>query len=484
MTGWLLAPVLVPLTAAALAALGRRSQLLQRGLAVASVAVVVAAGAALLTATTTGRIPVTALGGWPNRFAIVFAADPLAALLVTTTGVVALAVLGAAVGTAEDGHPFFHPLVLVFIAGVCGSFLTADLFNLFVFFEVALTASYVLATLAATRRQVRAGAVYIATNLAGSLLLVTGVAWTYAAAGTVNLADFAGGAGRLPAVAGAVLLVAFGVKAAAFPLGGWLAVTYPDLPRSIAALFGGLLTTVGVVALYRILALALHARLRTPLLAVATATIVVGALAALGRRAPDEILAFQVIAQVGFMILGAGLFGPAGLAAGVFFVVQDMVVKTAAFLSLGGARDVTGHDAGATLERARPVLAFAFFLVVLSFAGLPPTSGFVGKLLLIRAAFAGAQYAVAALALVGSLATLAALLRAWRITFTAPRQEAPEPSTGPGPRRMRIAGAAPAATLAVLALAVGMFPAGLAEHAQRSAAWLVAPDRYAAAVLE
>lgn len=483
MSGWLLAPVLVPLAAAALAAIGRRSHLLQRSLALASAAVVVTAGVALLTATTTGRMPVTALGGWPHRFAIVFTGDPFAALLVTTSGVVALAVLATAVGTAEDGHPFFHPLVLVFLAGVCGSFLTADLFNLFVFIEVALTASYVLATLEASRRQVRAGAVYIATNLAGSLLLVTGVAWTYAAAGTVNLADFAGGAGRLPAVPGAMLLVAFGVKAAAFPLGGWLAVTYPHLQRSVAALFGGLLTTVGVVALYRVLALALHARLRAPLLAVATATIVVGAVAALGRRAPEEILAFQVIAQVGFMLLGAGLFGPAGLAAGVFFVVQDVVVKTAAFLSLGGARDAT-QDAGDTLERARPLLSLAFFTVVLSFAGLPPTSGFVGKLLLLRAAFDGSQYAVAALALVGSLLTLAALLRAWRIAFTSPREQVPAPSTGPSPRRLRVSGAAPAAALAGLALAVGVFPAGLTGHAQRSAAWLAPPDRYATAVLE
>lgn len=482
MNVWPVVAVAAPIAAAALGALVRRWRNLQRVVVVAGVSAVVLAGMSMVLRD--GQSTRAVVGDAPARFGIVLLGDPFAALLVLAAGVLTLAVVGFAIAGGEDRHPFLTPLMLVMLAGSCGSFLAADLFHLFVVLEMTLASSYVLATIQATRRQVRAGVVYIATNILASMFVLTAIAWIYASTGTVNMGVLAERSVSPPLTAGALLITALGVKAAVIPLGGWLPVSYPVVPRSVAGLFAGLLTTVGVAAIYRLHSLVLHddPRIRAALLAVAAVTCLVAAVAATSRSSPEETLGFVLVAQVGFMLLGVGLSGELGLAAGVFFIVQDVLIKTAAFLSIGTARDAIGSP-GTSTGQVRPLLAASALVAGLSLTGVPPTSGFVGKLLLLRAAEDVSQPLIIAAALISSLAVLVAVLAAgWRL-FETQREDLQRQPSDPSPRRLRWGRTGPVILLVTATMIIGLQPSWLTDQAQQAAGWLERPSRYAEAVL-
>lgn len=431
-----------------------------------------------------GQRPLRAVvGDLPARFAIVLVGDPFAALLVLAAGVLTLGVLVFAVAGGEDHHPFLLPVMIVLLGGACASFLVADLFHLFVALEVMLAASYVLTTIQGTHRQVRAGTVYIGANLLASVLLLTAIAWIYATTSTVNMGVLAQQPSGPPLVAGALLLTALGVKSAVIPTGGWLPVAYRVVPRPVAGLFAGLLTTAGVAAIYRVHTVVLHddPRLRTGLLVVAAVTCFVGALAAVSRSSPEETLAFLLVTQVGFMLLGIGLTGLVALTAGIYFIVQDMLIKTASFLAVGTARDRVDLD-GESTRQARPALAATAMVAGLSLTGMPPTSGFVGKFLLLRAAVADRRPVIVAAVLAASFLVLVAVVTSWRRLFEAPREELRRHPTDPSRRRIELGRTGPVVVLVVIALVFGLLPSWLAQHAQHAADWLQ-PDRYAEAVL-
>lgn len=483
MSVWPVVPVAVPIAAAAIGALVRRRRILQRTVSMVGVLSVTVAGVAMVASS--GQEPLRAvIGDAPARFAIVLLGDPFAALMVLAAGVLAVAVVVFAIAGGEDHHPFLTPVMLVLLAGACGSFLAADLFHLFVVFEVTLASSYVLATIQGTRRQVRAGVVYIATNLLASLLLLTAIAWIYASTGTVNMGVLAERSSVPPLSAAALLIVALSVKAAVIPVGGWLPIAYPVVPGAVAGLFAGLLTTVGVAAVYRVHNLVLHddPRIRAALLGVAAVTILVASVAATSRSSPEETLGFVLVAQVGFMLLAVGMAGAVALTAGVFFIVQDVLVKTAAFLSIGTARDAIDAP-GTDTRQARPVLAVSALIAGLSLTGVPPTSGFVGKFLLLRAATSQSRPAIVVVVLVGSLAVLTAVVTAWRRVFETPRDELQRHPAGPSRWRLEIGRTGPVAALMAITLVIGLQPSWVAGHAERAANWLDEPARYAQAVL-
>ena len=282
-------------------------------------------------------------------------------------------------------------------AGVAASFLTGDLFNLFVAFEMMLTASYVLLTLGGRREQVRSGMTYIVISLIASTLFVTALALLYSATGTVNMADLAPRIGELPAgvrtAFAVLLLVVFGIKAAVFPLFFWLPDSYPTAPSPITAVFAGLLTKVGVYAIVRtqLLLFPDDSRPATLLLVVAAATMVVGVLGAIAQDDIRRILSFTIVSQIGYMVMGLGFFTVAGIAAVVFSMIHHIVVKTALFL-IGG---LVEHASGSSrlsriggMVRTTPFLAAMFLVSALSLAGIPPLSGFVSKFALIDAGIA------------------------------------------------------------------------------------------------
>jgi multicomponent Na+:H+ antiporter subunit D len=437
----------------------------------------------------------TVIGGWPSGLGITLVGDPLAAIMLVLASGTLLAVLLFAIGQLEDVEEkrFFHPLYQILGAGIALAFLTGDLFNLFVAFEMMLTASYVLMTLGGRRDQIRAGMTYVVISLVASTLFITALALLYAATGTVNMADLAVKMANLPSslrsAFAVLLLVVFGIKAAIFPLFFWLPDSYPTAPSPVTAVFAGLLTKVGVYAIIRTQTLLFpgDSQPATLLVWVAGLTMVVGVLGAIAQDDVKRILSFNIVSHIGYMIMGLSLFTVAGLAAAVLYTVHHIVAKTALFLTGGLIEHIGGSSAlrrlGGMVTTA-PALAVLFLVPALSLSGIPPLSGFVAKFALVDAGMASEQYALVAVSLAVSLLTLFSMLKIWSAVFWAPVTEGPERPTHPagalgGPALMVL----PTATLLVISVAIAVFAGPLLRLAERAAADLLDPGGYVTTVL-
>jgi multicomponent Na+:H+ antiporter subunit D len=433
-------PVVLPLFTAALSILVARHQRVQRAMSVLTLLAVLATAATLLRIADTDGAAVVQLGGWAAPAGISLVADRLSALLLVVSSAVLLAVLLYAIGQGvADGRrstlAVFHPCYLVLAAGISMAFLTGDLFNLFVAFEVMLVASYVLLTLDGGKAQVRAGMTYVVVSLLSSTLFVTVVGFVYAATGTVNLADAAERMADLPAgvrlALGLTLLVVFGIKAAIFPLFSWLPDSYPTAPSPVTAVFAGLLTKVGVYAIIRTQTLLFPGdeAIAAVLLVLAALTMVVGILGALVQDDLKRLLSFTIVSHIGYMLLGLGLYSAAGLAGAILYTVHHIVVQTTLFLVAGLMERRKGTSSiarGGGLQRVAPLLGLLYLLPALSLAGIPPLSGFLAKLGLLQAGLAdGGALAVAAVvaAVLTSLFTLYAMGRVWSEVFWGPVAE-------------------------------------------------------------
>ncbi|HVL99940.1 MAG TPA: Na+/H+ antiporter subunit D [Egibacteraceae bacterium] len=446
------ATMLLPLAGAAVTVLAHGRLQVQRAVALGVTATSAVIALAVLRHVAVSGTVVVQAGGWPAPYGISFVVDRLSAVMVAVSAVMVAVVLLYSIGLVA-GHVerlFFHPVYLVLAAGVSASFLTGDLFNLFVAFEILLIASYVLLTLGATKAQIRAGMTYVVINLVASTLFVVGVAFLYASTGTVAFADLAEKVATLPPGVrngvGVLFLVTFGIKAGLFPLFFWLPDAYPTAPSPITAVFAGLLTKVGVYAIIRtqtLLFAPADGRASALLLFVAGATMVVGVLGAVAQNDIKRILSFHIVSQIGYMILGLGLFTVAGLAGAIIYIVHHIVVKTTLFC-VGGAVE---HGWGSSrldelggVGRQAPLLAAFFAVAALSLAGLPPFSGFVAKLALLEAGLAGGHYAVVTAALVVSVLTLYSMAKIWAGAFWGTPPEPPEdgsplaPADAPGTR--------------------------------------------------
>lgn len=480
--------VAVPLVVAgALTILGRRP----RVQAVAMFAVLgsaLAGAVALVVAFRDGGAWADAVGLWPFGIAIPFAADMFTALMLTFTLFVTIVSVVFAMASGRAASPFFAPLLLVMVAGVSGALLTADLFNMFVFIEVMLLPAYGLFVLAAPGsaplRQIAGARLYVTVNLLTSTIFLTGVGFVYGTAGTVNLAELAGVAAEddTVAIAMAICIFALSIKAAAVPVHGWYVRAYPATSPAMTALFSALHAKVAIYAIYRLYAVVFDGEERFLWIGVAVviAGMVIGGLGALGEKDSRTILAFSTVSQIGYILLGVALFTGAGLAAGIFYLLHHIVVKTSLFLSAGAIEErygtaTIGHVWGIT--KREPWIAAAFFVAALSLAGIPPFSGFVAKLSLIIAAIDAGQILAVVAMLVVSLITLIAMLRIWNGVFwgrppdqvlrTHEEKDLPVAGSTPGDGtalvldtgtkpRIGVALAAPAIVLAVLTIALGL----------------------------
>lgn len=455
----------------------------------------------LVAETRDGQVLAHAVGGWPAGIAIPFAADQLSALMLTATGLLVVVCAWFAVVSGPGREPLFGPLLLVVTAGVNGALLTADIFNLFVFIEVMLLPSYGLLVLAGrrrgTERSVRGSRLYVAFNLFVSTLFLVGVGFVYGTAGTVNLGELAGRAAESSEVAAAtgVCLVALCMKAATLPAHGWLVRAYPSTSPAMTALFSGLHTKVAVYAIYRIYSVVFDGddRYLWIGLVVFTLTMAVGAIGAAGERTMRSILVFNMVSGIGYVLVGLALSTSAGLAAGLFYLVHHMIVKASLFLTTGAVEVRHGTSRLSEISgvaRREPVVAAAFLMAALSLAGLPPFSGFAGKVAVVVAAVDAGQVAVAAVAVAASLLTLVSVLRIWDAVFVSePRASDEGRSTagaGPAtaaPPRIGLALAGPGLLLAVLTLLLGLGAEGLLALTGVAAEGLLDPSAYVAAVL-
>ena len=402
-------------------------------------------------------------------------ADLLAVLLLPVALMIIVVVEIFAIGqrrTAWGANPeLTGPLLCVLTAGVSLAFLTGDLFTLFVAFEMILVSSYVLLTHQGQRDQVRSGMTYVSLNLLASTLFLIGVALVYTATGTVNIALAAERMADLPDGVrlgiGAWFLVVFGTKAAVFPLFAWLPDSYPTAPTTITAVFAGLLTKIGLYALIRFHSATAMDDLGPAMLILAAVTMVVGAIGALAQSDVKRILSFHIISQIGYMLMGLGLFTAAGLAGAILFLVHHMPVKTVLFL-VGGL--IENEQGTGSLERTsglgarRPLFAALFAIPALSLAGMPPFSGFVAKFAVISAGIAESSTVVVTAALLAGALTLLSMAKIWLGVFWGPAPGAGDPpedesDTPPGNRATMVAatGLAVAGTLAISLFAGPLF---------------------------
>ncbi|WP_414656460.1 proton-conducting transporter membrane subunit [Deinococcus sp. VB343] len=394
----------------------------------------------LLVATSDGSVLVSALGGWAAPFGIVMTADRLGAymsVLGAVSGVFAAWFMAADEDRVRERHHAFA-LLLLLLTGVQLSFLTGDLFNLFVAFEVMLVASYALAVLGSTREQLREGFRYIVMNLVASALLVSACGLAYGTLGTLNFAHLAQRSAELGPNAtvtavSVLLLIVFAAKGALFPLGFWLPGTYPALPAASGAFFAAVLTKVGIYAMLRVFTTVFQQESELPgalMLGLGAVTMLYGALGAVSQREWRRILSFTVVGSVGYLAFGLGLGTPEALRATVAYLAVSVLATLAMFLLAGVAERASGQrevKSRGFLEFL-PLLAGCYLLCALTLSGLPPTGGFVAKYALVRAGLAqGSPLALLAVvsALLSSLVTLYALLKIWRGFFWGkhPREE-------------------------------------------------------------
>ncbi|MEU4337451.1 Na+/H+ antiporter subunit D [Micromonospora lupini] len=439
-------PVVVPLLGAALTLLLATRPRVQRAVSVLCLAVTFTVAVVLLVQAYRHGPVVLAIGGWPPPVGIVLVADQLAALMLVVSSAVTLCVLLYSIGqgrseTSESAPVvIFHPTYLVLTAGVTNAFLAGDLFNLFVGFEILLAASFVLITLGGTETRIRTGSTYVVVSILSSMIFLAAVGLVYAATGTLNLAQLAQRLDDLPdnvrLTLQLMLLLAFAIKAAVFPLSAWLPDSYPTAPAPVTAVFAGLLTKVGVYAIIRTETLLFPGgQVDGLLMVVAGLTMVVGILGAVAQSDMKRLFSFTLVSHIGYMIFGVALSTAAGLAGAIFYVVHHITIQTTLFLVAG----LVEERAGSTdlrrlggLARMAPLLGVLFFVPAMNLAGVPPFSGFLGKLGLLQAGVAAGGALPATLVAAGTLTSLLTLYvasRVWNIAFwRAPRIAATEPA--------------------------------------------------------
>ncbi|MFD2239084.1 proton-conducting transporter membrane subunit [Aureimonas populi] len=482
-------PVAVPMGAAVLTLLAARSVRAQRVLSLAGALALLAAGTVLLVTVLREGPQAAQMGGWAAPYGITMVADLFSAALVFATGLMAvLTIFHGLVRPGDTGEHFgHHPLTQSLLLGICGAFLTGDLFNLYVWFEVMLIASFGLLVVGGRREQFDAAVKYAGLNLVATLTFLTGVGLLYGAAGTLNMADLhltlAGRSGETAVLGAAMLLLfAFGAKAALFPVFFWLPASYHTLSITTSALFAALMTKVGVYALIRVFTLVYDAGeppIASLLLWGGVLSMVVGVLGAAAQMEIRRILAFHSVSQIGYMVLGLALHTGLGLAGAIYYLFHHIVVKSNLFLIAGAVRDRTGSEDLRTiggLWKRSPGLSILFLVSALSLAGLPPFTGFWAKLLVLRASLDAERYVAAFAVLAVGLLTLFSMTKIWNEAFWKPH---------PGDARRRFSSRLaliPVALLAAITLAAGVVAEPFIDAATEAAAQIVDPARYLQAV--
>jgi multicomponent Na+:H+ antiporter subunit D len=430
MNNLLIVPIALPLVAAMAAVFLQKWPKLQLAAGLASLLGALAAAAALACQNKHAGIQTLHIGGWEAPFGITLVADMTASLLVLAAVIIAICcLLYAWDPQALDGHHrhYLFPLMLLLTVGVNGSFLTGDIFNLFVFFEVTLIASYVLLTLGGTKVQLRESIKYVLINMIASTVFVVAVAFLYSLLGTLNMAHLsqrvaeAGQSGMLTTVS-LLFLVVFATKAALL-LFFWLPGPYSAPPAAVSALFAALLTKVGIYAILRMFTLMFSHRpdiTHTAMIAMGAATMLLGAFGAVSHSGIRRILAWNVILSVGFILFGIGMADEQSLTGAFVYLIHDMVTKAWIFILGGAVIAIAGTDRFREIKgliRYRPQLGWMFLLAAMAIAGVPPLSGFTGKVLILKSGVEQGAYITSIIGLVTSLIAFYSLLKVFIGSF-------------------------------------------------------------------
>lgn len=494
--------VVVPLIASAMAMM-IRSTVPQRILMIGSPVLTSLGGLWLLFEHRETPVIAHNVGAFPAGVSIPLISDTFTALMIFVTSATVAVALWFLTQTGEDRFRFVPALALMLIAGVNGALLTGDLFNLFVFVEVMLLPSYALIAITGTWRRLGIGRLFVVVNLTTSTILLIGVGFVYAAAGTVNLAELAGAAKDDPSVslAVSVILLALAIKAGVVPVHGWLPRAYPATSAGIMALFSAVHTKVALYAIYRIYSVTFDgaAPWSTILVVVVAATVLIGAYSTFGEHIMRRALAWQMVSGVGQILIGLALFTQFSLAAGIFYMVHHIITMGALILTSGAIEQTYGsgrYERLAGLARRDPWVAAVYGLALFSLVGFPPSAGFFAKIGLVQAsASAGAWQAwtFITVIIVAALGSLIASQKLWSGVFWGPQMEnyrPDSPRSGRGrrvplPKDVKVTWqlAAPGAFLVVAQLAIFIFAGAVLPVMLRASTGLTNLQPYVEAVL-
>ncbi len=485
----LVLPLIIPMFTAALLLLVRSARL-QRWLAFSGALAVLGSGVALGLAVHADGIQVLQSGSWRAPFGITLVADALTAVLVIAVGIVAVAATAYGFAGVDPRREAvgYHPLFMVLLMGVSGAFLTGDLFNLYVWFEVMLVASFVLMALHRIKAQVRAAFIYVTLNLLASAILLSALGLLYGQSGTLNMADLAQQWSTEPPPLqlpmALLFLTAFGIKAALFPWFFWLPASYHTPPAAVSALFAGLLTKVGVYSMIRVFTLLfreLPPEVYTLILVLSAATMLIGVTCSITQSDFRRALSFNLVGHIGYTTLGLGLLTPLGLAGSLFYVVHHIIAITNLFLISGvflRVRRTTELSGLGSFYRAHPYFSVLALVPMFALAGVPPFSGFIAKVALVQAAFAAHVYWAGVVALVVSILSLLSMARLWNDSFW---RSAPGDADRAAPLWQQLL---PIGVLSALSIGISVGAGPLFELTSQAASDLLSPEAYVRAVLE
>ncbi|PAV31575.1 Na+/H+ antiporter subunit D [Virgibacillus profundi] len=429
-------------------------------------------------------------GGWEPPFGILFVADSFSAILVLTTSIVTAVCLlysFSSIGKAHE-NMFFYSFVNFLVAGVNGSFLTGDLFNLYVCFEIMLLASYVLIALGGKKIQLKESVKYVAINVLSSWFFLIGIAYLYGTVGTLNMAHLSeriAESGQTPilTVISILFLVVFSLKSGLL-LYYWLPGSYSAPPTAVAALFGALLTKVGIYAMFRVFTLIFYHEpgiTHTIIGVLAGLTLIGGSIGAIAYKDLRQIVSYNVVIAVGFILVGLAVLTPEAIEGSIYYLMHDMLVKGLLFLIAGTMITLTGMtniDYMSGLIRNYPFLGWMFFIVMLSLTGIPPFSGFIGKVLVGQGTVDAGAYILLALAFLSSIFVLYSLLRVflncfWGETIISEEDEIP----------MKKGWLIPCVLLTLATIGLGLGAESVAIYVSDAANTLLNPNIYIDAVL-
>lgn len=490
-------PIAFPLAGLALCAILWSQPQAQRVVSLVASIGLLLSSIALLAATHNGTVLATQFGAWRAPFGITFVADMFAAAMVLITGLMAVAVgiYGLSGDVEARERAFYHPLYQGLLLGVTGAFLTGDIFNLYVWFEIMLIASSGLLAAGGGRAQLDAGVKYIALNLIATTFFLMAVAFLYGLTGTLNMADLARvlptleNQGLVTTIA-ILFLIAFGAKAAVFPLFFWLPAAYHTASAPVVAIFAALLTKVGVYAIIRSFTLLFDGDAGytgTIVGFIAALTMITGVLGAAAHFDIRRILSFHIISQIGYMLFGIALATPLAIAGSILYVIHHIIVKANLFLIAGAVQRAGGSfhlkEIGG-LYRSLPFLGVLFLIPAFSLAGLPPLSGFWSKFMVIKASLDAGHIALAATGLIVGLLTLYSMIKIWNEAFwkAEPAHAATPMRHWRNDRMTRLVMLTPIITLASITLTIGLFAEPFVDYSTRAADQLLDKSVYIDAV--
>ncbi len=501
MTHWIVLPIILPALVAPFIVLAARYHIgIQRALSVAGVLALIAVACGLALESADGTVTLYQMGDWAAPFGIVLVGDRLSTMMVLLTAVLALFVVLYAVGSGWDNRGrHFHALFQFQLMGIMGAFLTGDLFNLFVFFEVLLIASYGLMIHAGGNARLRAGVQYVLFNLVGSTLFLFALGSIYAETGTLNMADLANRVALIGPeatvgirVAAVLLLLVFAIKAAVVPLHFWLPSSYAEAPAPVAALFA-IMTKVGAYAIIRVYTMIFPPDLAVTsglhdiwLLPAALVSLAIGMVGVLAAKKLDRLVAFSVIGSMGMVMVSISLFTPESIAAALYYIVHSTLAGAALFLISDLVRTGRGNLdlTNQPIVSGNSLTAALFFVGAIAMAGLPPLSGFLGKLLVLDAAFdSDLAVWIWVIVLLSSLISIVGFARAGSILFWKAHSVAPQEGIEVLPRPAALSYVAVGGLVSLL---VGhtVFAGHVHSYTTTMSAQLFAPEPYITKVVD